>query len=110
MKNLALQIINPSGTPTVFSPPEGAQNIANAAAQDLISAAVSFILFLVIILTLFFVIWGGYDWIIAQGEKQQIQNARNKLTFAVIGLVVVLSSFLIVGTIGNLFGVKLAIP
>lgn len=111
MRDLALTILNPSpsGSPIVFSPPAGATS-TNVDAQSLISGVVSFALFLVVILTLFFLIWGGIDWIVAQGEKQQIQNARNKVTFAIIGLVVVLSSFLIVGLVGNLFGVKLIIP
>lgn len=106
MKEFALKIINTSGTPTVFSAPEKASSLNNLDAQSLVSTAVSFLLFFVAILTLFFLIWGGIDLILAQGEKQQVTNARQKLTFAVIGLVVVLASFLIVGTVGSIFGVN----
>ena len=40
------------------------------------------------------------------GDKQKVVNARQKLTFAVVGLIVVFMSFFIVNLIGGLFGVE----
>lgn len=33
-----------------------------------------------------FIIWGGLDWITSQGDKAQYEEARNKITYALIGL------------------------
>lgn len=110
MKDLTLEIINPSGTPTGVSLPQGASSLQNVSAQSIISTAVSFLLLIAIFASLLYVILGGMEIILAQGEKQQVQNARNKITMAVIGLIVALASFLVVGLIGDLFGGKLLGP
>lgn len=111
MKEFALSIINPTGTPpTTLSLPEGASNLQGINAQSIISTGVSFLLLLAIFASLLYVILGGMELILAQGEKQSVQNARNKITMAIIGLVVALTSFLVVGLIGDLFGGKLLGP
>ena len=66
------------------------------------------ILFIVaVILTLIFLIWGGIQWTMSGGEKEGLQKARLKLTYAIIGLVVVLLAFLIINFMGGLFGINL---
>jgi hypothetical protein len=41
-----------------------------------------------VILTLAYLIWGAIDWIMSEGDKQKYETARNKITHAVIGLVI----------------------
>jgi hypothetical protein len=60
-----------------------------------------------IILALFFLIWGGLQWITSGGDKAKLEGARKTLTFAVIGLIVVFLGFFIVNTLGRFFGVSL---
>ena len=36
--------------------------------------------------SLVYLLWGAYDWIISGGEKEKIAKAQNKITNAVIGL------------------------
>lgn len=102
MENLALSI---SGTPIPL--PGGAKNYD---LSNIISTAVSLLILFAILLTLFFLISGGLDMIMANGEKEKVAKSREKLTYAVFGLIIVFLSFLIVGTIGDLFGVKLLAP
>jgi amino acid transporter len=54
---------------------------------------------------LFFLIWGGISWITSGGEKEKIEEARKKIVYAIIGLVVILASFFIINTVGALFGI-----
>jgi hypothetical protein len=56
------------------------------------------------VVALFFIIWGGIMWITSGGEKEKIQEARNRIIYALIGLVIIFSSYLIVRTVGGLFG------
>lgn len=48
-------------------------------------------------------LWGGVEWITAGGDSAKVGAARNKLTQAVIGLVVLVGSFVIISFIGNTF-------
>jgi hypothetical protein len=57
------------------------------------------------IVALLFIIWGGISWITSGGEKEKIQEARNKIAYSLIGLIIIFSSYLIVRTVGGLFGV-----
>lgn len=50
---------------------------------------------------LFFVIYSGIKFITSGGDAKQVEGARKTLTYAVIGLLVVLFSFLIVDIIAN---------
>ena len=56
-------------------------------------------------LTLFvYLIWGGVDWITSGGDKGKVEGARNKITQAIIGMVVLASAVAIFSLIQNFFG------
>ncbi len=59
-----------------------------------------------VFLALFFFVWGGIQWAISEGEKQKLQAAQSKVTYAIIGLVVVFFSFAIINLLSYLFGLK----
>jgi len=40
---------------------------------------------------LFYLLWGGYDWITSGGDKEKLAKARSKITNAVIGMVITIS-------------------
>jgi hypothetical protein len=50
-----------------------------------------------------FMIWGAFDWITAGGDTGKIGKARDKMTNAVIGLILLVSTFVIIGFVGRLF-------
>lgn len=104
MKDFALTIPGTNNSPVTIPVP---QEVQTYSISSLLSFGVNAAFVFAIILTLFFLISGGIDLITGGGEKQKIANSKQKLTFAVIGLVVVLLSLLIVSIIGELFGVKL---
>lgn len=49
--------------------------------------------------------WGGIDWIISQGDKANYEKARNKITYAVIGLAMIAAVWLLWRIILYFFGV-----
>ena len=55
------------------------------------------------IMVLVYFAWGAIDWITSGGDKGKVETARTKITNAVIGIIVLVSSFTIVGFISNLF-------
>lgn len=58
------------------------------------------------IVAVVFVIVGGFKFITAGGEPEQIASAKKSITYAIIGLVVALIAVVIVSFIGNQLGVK----
>lgn len=60
-----------------------------------------------VILVLFFLIMGGLDWIMSGGEKGKVESARNKITGAVIGLIVLASTFAILMMLQNFLHIQI---
>lgn len=47
---------------------------------------------------------GAIQWLSSAGEKQALENAKKKITNAILGLVVVVMSYTIIGIVGNFLG------
>lgn len=96
-EHLALTIsgygqINPKGIP---SGNISQTIIANSLIALMIGAA---------LLTLAYLIWAGINWVMSDGDKAKITQARNKITYAIIGLVVIFLAFFLVSSVASLFG------
>lgn len=58
---------------------------------------------------LYFVL-GGINWITAGGDKQKVENAKNQMTNAGIGLVIVVAAYAIVGIASTVLGIDFLNP
>jgi len=52
---------------------------------------------------LLFLVWGSVEWILSGGEKAKIETARNKITGAVAGFIVLSVSLVIFGIVQQIF-------
>lgn len=107
MKELALTIGGGTGPKYTIGVPGEIVHINNLHLQDIVSFVVLLLLTAAILLSFFFVIFGGLKWMLSQGDKKQVESAQKTITFAVIGLVLVLVSFFIINLIGFAFQVPL---
>lgn len=57
------------------------------------------------IIALLFIIISGIKFLISGGDPKQVEGARKTLTYAIIGLVVILLSFAIINLIAGVTGV-----
>jgi hypothetical protein len=73
----------------------------------LISALVGVLLIISALLAFFFLILGGIQWITSGGDKAGMENARNKITHAIVGLIIVGAAWAIMLLIQNFLGVKI---
>lgn len=62
---------------------------------DFISGILNIFLYIAIFLTFYYLIWGAFAYIMARGDKEGLAKARSRISWALIGLVVIFSSFLI---------------
>ncbi len=59
-----------------------------------------------IIIALFFLVWGGISWITSGGDKQKINQARDKIFYAIIGLTIIFLSFFVINSIYYFFKLR----
>lgn len=73
----------------------------------IISGAVQLFITICIVVTIIFVVWAGIKWITSGGDKQKVASARASLTWAIVGIVLVLIAILIVNVFSYAFGIEL---
>lgn len=52
-------------------------------------------------------LFGALQWMLSGGNSQSVEKARNSMVFAVVGLILALSSFVIVNLIANFTGIEI---
>jgi len=70
----------------------------------LINGALSFVMVIAALLVFGYLIMGGIEWITSGGDKTKTEGARNKITAAVIGLIILAASYAILIIILNFLG------
>lgn len=80
-------------TPADFKPAEYSNIPTDAGTTG--SRIVTLVIVVGAVLVLGYLIWGGIDIITAGGDSGKIEKARNKIMFAVIGLIVLASAWAI---------------
>ncbi len=74
---------------------------------DLISRTIG-LLFVFGALAFFFMfLWGAITWILSGGDKAHVENARGRITNALIGFVLMIATFAIVKLIEAFFGIDI---
>ena len=72
-----------------------------------IGKVVGVVLSLVGVAFLILMIYGGFTWMLARGNDQEVVKAKNLIQSAIIGLIIVLAAYAITAYIGsNLFKTK----
>lgn len=99
IKDVFGQISPPPGSP-------GGSGDPISGLSKFLSVGLQIFLIIAAIMTLVYMLWGAMDWITSSGEKEKLSKAQNKITNAVIGMIVIIFAFtiftLITGTIlGN---------
>ena len=84
-----------------ISPP---QQIRITDFGKLFTGLVSFLLLTAFILAFFYLILGGISWLTSGGDKGNVENARNKIIAAIVGLVIVASTWAIFNLVGGALG------
>ncbi len=61
-------------------------------------------------LTFYFLLWGAWQYIFAGGEKEALAKAREKIKWALIGLLFVAGSFTMTTYAGQVFPSRWGLP
>jgi len=98
MRNLLSQTVNFDGQ-TIKGPLEGIDNLG-----QLVSRVLQFLLPLGGVVLLFVLIWGGFDYMMSQGNPEKLKAAQAKITTGLIGFFLLVFSYLLVRLLSTIFG------
>ncbi len=72
--------------------------------EQIFSNVVKSMVSLAIVALFIMIIVGGYKFIFSGGDAKQVEGAKGTLTGAILGMVVIVSAYLILRLIGNISG------
>lgn len=105
--NLLAQIRNPVLPPSLGGGTNPNVNQGGQALGQLISNLVSALFIAGFLLTFMMLLLGGIQWITAGSDKQALEKARNGITHAIMGLIIVGASYAVMTLLGRFFGIEL---
>lgn len=96
---------------TAFAPQAGTGvEAVGAPIAQFISNLLGFITGLAGIMFLIYLIFAGLSWVTSGGDKGKVEAARNQMTQAALGLVVVIAAYAIAGVVGKVLGLDILNP
>ncbi|MEX0896298.1 MAG: hypothetical protein WDZ94_05220 [Patescibacteria group bacterium] len=85
----------------------GTVEVGTGWAEDIggiITFALNFIMVVALLLVFFYLIWGGIQWITSGGDKSKTEEARNKITAAVVGIIILAAAYALVQFVAYILG------
>jgi len=73
----------------------------------LISGVIGLALLIAGILVFGYLVWGGIQWILSGGDKAKVEEARNRITAALVGLGIVAAAWAVMKLIEFFFGITI---
>jgi len=87
--------------------PTGYTTLGGLTVSKAVSGAISILLVVAALLFFFMLLIGGIQWIVSGGDKTGSENARKKITSALVGLLIVFAAWAIANLIQALFGINI---
>lgn len=88
--------------------PQGAFAILNGITLPrIVSGLINVVLIVAAIVFFFILVIGGIRWITSGGDKANTEAARNQITAALVGLVIVFAAWAIIQLIQTFFGINI---
>lgn len=88
----------PSGVPTGGLDTTGVKAIV---------VGIEFLIIVAILLSLYYIVRGGINIITSGGDKEKFQMGRERVRYAIIGLLIIFFSFAIMNILGAIFNINL---
>lgn len=102
--SLTLPNPDPSGDPLVVKGPPGVDTTSGII-LNLPTFLLTSIVVIGIIAAIVFILISGIQWILSGGDEKQVEGARKRLTYSIIGLAVIILSFAVISFVFGLIGI-----
>lgn len=100
MNKLALDL---PGFGNIANPPNLKFSGSSATLGAVLSGLLNIIFMVAAFLTFYYLIWGAWSYIFAGGEKENLAKAREKIKWALIGLLFVAGAYTLATYAGQIF-------
>lgn len=74
---------------------------------DLISRTIGLLFVIGAVGFFFMFLWGAVSWILSGGDKAHVENAKGRITNALIGFILLVMTFAVVSMIEKFFGINI---
>jgi hypothetical protein len=101
--SLLAQITNPVLPGSLGS---GGSSAGPPAIGSLISSFIGAFLIFSFVVAFMYLMLGGFNWITSGGDKAKLQAARDEITNAIVGLVIVGAAWALMTVVGNFIGIN----
>ncbi len=105
--NFLAPVIYAQDDPSTIAVTRNTELIKITSLGELIGAAVGLLMIIAALLAFLYLILGGIQWITAGGDKSGMEAARNKITHAVVGLIIVGAAWAIMMLVQQFLGITL---
>lgn len=109
MKNYLLSQSVNFGGQAIKGPLQDASGNSIDNLGQLVSRVLQFMLPLAGIILLIVLIWGGFDFMMSQGNPEKLKGAQAKITTGLIGFALLIFSYLIVRLLAYIFNLQVGI-
>lgn len=99
-------LAQPTNTSIDITPGGQLSTLGSFSIASLLQAGVTLIFIIAGIVFFFMLVIGGIRWIVSGGDKAQTEAARNQITAALVGLVIVFAAWAIATLLANFFGIS----
>ncbi len=82
-------------------------NLGKLTVGGIVAALIRLVLVIAALVFFFILVIGGIRWTASGGDKAQTEGARNQITAALVGLVIVFAAWAIIQLINTFFGVNI---
>lgn len=82
-------VLLPHSALAQFDLPQAPPGVPDVALPQLIARLIQTVLVLVGVLALGFIVYGGFRYILSRGDEREVEAAKQTITMAVIGIVVI---------------------
>ena len=103
IQQLALQL---PGGQTINNPNVPGLGSLKGEFKDLasfISPLLNIVFFIAMFLAFYYLIWGAFQYIVASGKKEELAKARQRINWALVGLIVVFLAYFIARFAAEIF-------
>lgn len=108
MKYLSLKL--PGSDVNIPVPPGFKYSGESANFGAVLSDFLTIVFYIAMFLAFFWLVWGAFQYMVAGGNKQSLASARSRITWALIGLILVAIAYSITLFVGDVLKPKEGIP
>lgn len=102
--NVSIALAQSAGKPGAITKPQGYSTDIGV----FIGWVLTVVMVIAILLVLLYLVLGGIEWITSGGEKGKTEAARNKITAAVIGIIILASAYALASFVAYIMNFDLA--